>query len=66
MLRWLVRVLWIWAALVVFTSVVASLVYGATGGASVLVLLASAVLPALTIWLSRGRFRENRLQPGTE
>ena len=64
--RWLVPVLWIWAALVVFTSVLASLVYGATGGASVLVLLASAVLPALTIWSSWGRVRENRLQPGTE
>ena len=64
--RWLGPVLWIWAALVVFTSVLASLVYGATGGASVLVLLASAVLPALAIWASWGRARENRLQAGAE
>ena len=62
--RWLGPVLWIWAALVVFTSVLASLVYGATGGSSVLVLLASAVLPALTIWASWGRLRESRLRPG--
>jgi hypothetical protein len=60
--RWLDPVLWIWAALVVFTSVLASLVYGATGGASLLVLLASAVLPALTIRASRGRGREHRRQ----
>ena len=59
--RWLGPVLWIWAALVVFTSVLASLVYGATGGASVLVLLASAVLPALTIWAARGRARATSL-----
>lgn len=64
--RWLGPVLGIWAALVVFTSVVASLVYGATGGASVLVLLASAVLPALTLWAAWERVRESRLQPGTE
>ena len=64
--RWLGPVLWVWAALVVFTSVLASLVYGATSGANVLVLLASAVLPALTIWASWGRARENRLQPDTE
>jgi len=64
--RWLGSVLWIWAALVVFTSVLASLVYGATGGANVLVLLASAVLPAVAIWASWGRTRTNRLQPGTE
>ena len=57
--RWLRPVLWIWAALVIFTSVLASLVYGATGGASVLVLLASAVLPALTIWASWGRAQES-------
>jgi hypothetical protein len=58
--RWLGPVLWTWAVLVVFTSVLAALVYGATGGASVPVLLASAVLPALTIWAARGRARENR------
>jgi hypothetical protein len=58
--RWLGPVLWVWGALLVFTSVLASLVYGATGGANVLVLLASAVLPALTLWASWGRARENR------
>jgi hypothetical protein len=56
--RWLGPALWIWAILVVFTSVLASLVYGATGGSSILVLLASAVLPALTLWASWGRARE--------
>ena len=61
--RWLGPVLWIWAALVVFTSVLAALVYGATGATSVLVLIASAVLPALTIWTSRGRARVNRTPP---
>ena len=64
--RWLRPVLWIWAALVVFTSGLASLAYGTTGGANVVVLLASAVLPALTLWASRGRAGEDRLQPGRE
>ena len=64
--RWLRPVLWIWAALVVFTSGLAALVYGATGGANVVVLLTSAVLPALTLWVARGRSREDRLQPGRE
>ena len=63
--RWLGPVLWIWAVLVVFTSVVAALTYGATGGTSVLVLLGSAVLPALTIWASWGRARKSHYQSGT-
>ena len=61
--RWLRPLLWIWAALVVFTSGLAALVYGATGGSSLLVLLASAVLPALTLWASRGRTRASHHQP---
>lgn len=64
--RWLGAVLWIWGALVVFTSFMASLVYGTRGGANVLVLLATAVLPALTIWASRGRARGSGLRPDTE
>ena len=64
--RWLGPVLWTWAVLVLFTSVLASLIYGATGGASVLVLMASAVLPALVIWASWGRAGEKGLHPVTE
>ena len=55
--RWLTIVLWVWAFLVVFTSGLATLVYGATGGSSLLVVALSAVLPALVLWLARGRAR---------
>ena len=55
--RWLGALLWVWAILVVGTSGLAALVYGATGGSSLLVLAASAVLPALVLWVSRGRAR---------
>ena len=52
---WLRGVLWVWAFLVIFTSAVAAWVYGATGGSSVLVVAASAVLPALVLWAAHGR-----------
>ena len=53
--RWLDIVLWTWAGLVVFTSALAALVYGATGGSSILVVAASVVLPALVLWAARGQ-----------
>ena len=52
---WLHGVLWVWAFLVVFTSALAALVYGATGGASLVVVAASAVLPALVLWAVHAR-----------
>jgi hypothetical protein len=57
---WLRPVLWIWASLVVFTSVLAALVYGATGGSSLLVVVASAVLPGLALWAAAGRAQGRR------
>ena len=53
--RWLSSLLWVWACLVMLTSAVAALVYGATGGSSIMVVVASAVLPALVLWAARGR-----------
>lgn len=53
--RWLSAVLWVWACLIIFTSVLAALVYGATDGSSLLVVAASAVLPALVLWAAHGR-----------
>ena len=50
-------VLWVWAFLVIFTSALAALVYGATGGSSLLVVAASAVLPALVMLAAHGRVR---------
>jgi hypothetical protein len=55
--RWLGAVLWFWAVLVTFTSGLAALVYGATGGSSLAVLAASAGLPALVLWAAHGRAR---------
>ena len=52
---WLSTVLWVWACLVIVTSVLAALVSGATGGSSLLVVAASAVLPALVLWAAHGR-----------
>ena len=52
---WLTRVLWVWAFLVIFTSALAALVYGATGGSSSLVVAASAVFPVLVLWAAHGR-----------
>ena len=53
--RWLGAALWVWAILVVFTSGLAALEYGATGGSSLAVLVASAALPALVLWAAHGR-----------
>ena len=52
---WLHGMLWVWAFLVVFTSALAAWVYGATGGSSLVVVAASAVLPALVLWAAHGR-----------
>lgn len=52
---WLNAVLWVWGCLIILTSALAALVYGATGGSSFLVVAASAVLPALVLWAARGR-----------
>ena len=52
---WLHPVLWVWGCLVALTSAVAALVYGASGGSGVLVVAASAVLPALVLWAAHGR-----------
>ena len=54
---WLSRLLWVWAFLVIFTSALAALVYGATGGSSSLVVAASAVVPVLVVWAAHGRVR---------
>jgi hypothetical protein len=54
---WLHGVLWVWAFLVIFTSALAASVYGATGGSSLLVVAASAVLPAPVMWAAHGRVR---------
>ena len=52
---WLRSVIWLWAFLVVFTSALAAVVYGATGGSSLVVVAASAVLPGLVLWAASGR-----------
>lgn len=55
--RWLWPLLWVWALLVIATSGLASVVYGASGGSSLLVVAASAVLPAIVLWAAHDRLR---------
>ena len=59
--RWLGVALRVWALLVVLTSGLAALVYGATGGSGLAVLAASAGLPALVLWAAHGRARARLL-----
>jgi hypothetical protein len=52
---WLRPILLAWALLVVATSGLAAVVYGASGGSSMVVVALSAVLPALVLWAAHHR-----------